>query len=184
MTHPLLMITRIPRPLLLCAVLASVAGCGGGSDGTGSETTTSTDTTGTSTDTSTSTGPGESSSSSSSDTGPDTPSCPFYSYAQPPEGNVDTPYEFIPAPTSEPDFWAVEYTAEVPGLTFGPMISGIPEQEGRYEVALVLSGPGGGVCQPEMRTLVIGPPLPADSSGSDDSSGTDSSGTDSSTTAA
>ncbi len=165
----------------MCGAGATFAACGGDSGGTGSETTSSS-TTGTSTESSTSTDPTDASqTTSTTETGSSTPPCPFYAYEVPTPGNVDSPYEFIPDPTDEPDFWVVEYTARVPGLSFGPMISGVPEEEGRFEIAVVLAGPDDGRCQPESRTLVIGPPLPGDSSGSDSSgSDSDSSSTDSS----
>lgn len=163
------------------ALVVTTTACGkddGGTTGAADTTTSTSTTTGTSSESSTSAD--ESTSSSSSSSGPGTPSCPFYAYQQPPEGNVGEPYEYIPEPTDEPKYWFVEYEATVPGLTFGPMISGTPEAEGGYPLMVSIVDGNGGVCQPQMFTLVIGPPLPGDSSTSgtsgDESSGSDSSG--------
>lgn len=159
------------------ALVVTTTACGKDDGGTtdAADTTTSTSTTtGTSSESSTS----DESTSSSSSSGPGTPSCPFYAYQQPPEGNVGEPYEYIPEPTDEPKYWFVEYEATVPGLTFGPMISGTPEAEGGYPLKVSIVDGNGGVCQPQMFTLVIGPALPGDSSTSGESSGgSDSTGT-------
>jgi hypothetical protein len=163
------------RMTIAFVVLATQAATACGKDDSGatsaSETTTSTSTTtGTSSESSTSS-ESTSSTSSSEETGP---SCPFYSFQQPPDGNVGEPYEFIPEPTDEPKYWRVDYEAVVPGLTFGPQISGIPEAEGGFTVFASIVDDAGGVCQPEMFTLVIGPALPGDSTSSGDSTGSGS----------
>lgn len=160
------------------ALVATSTACGkddGGTSGAADTTTSTSTTTGTSSESTTS---DESTSSTSSSSGPGTPSCPFYAYQQPPEGNVGEPYEYIPEPTDEPKYWFVDYEATVPGLTFGPMISGTPEAVGGYPLMVSIIDGNGGVCQPQMFTLVIGPPLPSDSSTSGDTSG----GSDSSST--
>jgi hypothetical protein len=93
-------------------------------------------------------------------------------------GNVGTAYEFIPDPTDEPEFWAAQYEGEIPGLELGATISGVPEEEGRFMVTQMLARSDGAQCQVEMTTLVIGPPLPGDSTGTETGTetGTDSSG--------
>lgn len=158
--------------VVVLALLAPLA-CGkdGGSTPSG-DTTTGTTTGSTSSDGSTTTTETTIDPTTSSDDG-NGPSCPFYAYVEPPPGNVGEPYEFIPEPTDEPKFWRVDYEAVVPGLTFGPMISGTPEAEGGFTLFASIVNDDGGVCQPQMFTLVIGPALPADTSGSSDS-GSDS----------
>lgn len=167
-------ITAIRIPSL--AVLVVALACGGGSNGTGDETSTSTTSGSSSSESSTSTTVTPTTEPAETTETSDGPPCPFYGYEELPMGNVGTAYDWTPEPTDDPDFWQVSYDAIVPGLDFGATITGVPEEEGRFMVTAMLVRDDGATCQTEMRTLVIGPPLPADTSGTE--TGTET-GTDS-----
>lgn len=155
----------------LSAAFVVALACGGGSNGTGGETSTSTTNPGTSSESSTSTTVTPTTEPPETTETSDGPPCPFYGYEQLPAGNVGTAYDWMPEPTDEPNFWEVRYDAIVPGLEFGATITGVPEEEGRFMVTATLASDNGGTCQTEIRTLVIGPPLPGDTSGTETGTG-------------